>query len=70
LLDGKEDANQTYIEYNMFLPYFKSGSLLACHDWNIEKMEKIKPIIKNDNNWILIKELNDGPTGFCIYMRQ
>lgn len=69
LLDGKEDSNQTIIEYNMFVSHFHSGSLLACHDWNIGKMEKLKPIIKNDKNWTLIKELNEGPTGFCIYIR-
>lgn len=70
MLDGAEDADQTLKEYNMFLPYFKSGSFLICHDWKEGKMAKLKPVILDDDLWEIVTLLEDTTTGFSIFKRK
>lgn len=68
--DGAEDEGQTVDQYNYFLPYFKEGSIIIMHDWNTDKMKKMKPLIVNDPKWQIIKEI-EPPTsvGLAIARR-
>ena len=68
-LDGDNNADQTIKEYLMFEPYLKSDSIIACHDWNILKMEKLKNLISNDRSWSVQISLLGGPTGFALLKR-
>lgn len=68
-LDGKEDPEQTVKEYNMFLPHMKAGSYLACHDWKISKMEKLKVILSDCTKWKSILEITHTDTGFAIFKK-
>jgi predicted O-methyltransferase YrrM len=68
-LDGAEDATQSLNQYKWFEPWFKNGSILACHDWNTEKMQLMKKELKSDE-WSCLVEL--GPPisiGMAIFMK-
>lgn len=56
-LDGAEDGSQTLNQYNYFLPFFHTGSLLIIHDWNTEKTRLLKPVIVANKSWKLLVEL-------------
>lgn len=51
ILDGAEDGEQTFEQYNFFLPYFGPGTILVVHDWFTEKTRLIKPILENTPEW-------------------
>jgi cephalosporin hydroxylase len=68
-LDGAEDSEQTMREYTLFSPYLTVGSYLVCHDWNIGKMKKLKPILVEDEQWEEVLIINDTPTGFAIHRK-
>lgn len=67
-LDGAEDSNQTFEQYNYFLPYFHCGTILMIHDWNTEKTLKLKPLLLNDRKWKLVKEIKQPESvGLIIF---
>lgn len=67
-LDGAEDGLQTLDQYLFFKPFFKSGTILALHDWNTEKTKRVKPVILQDKNWKKIIELDKPDSiGFVIF---
>jgi len=55
--DGAEDQKETIEQYHYFLPHFRPGSIIIMHDWNTEKMKQLRPIIVNDHQWQIVKEL-------------
>ncbi len=57
LLDGAEDAAQTLAQYEFFLPYLKSGSVLLVHDWFTEKARLVKDVLEGDARWRLERVL-------------
>lgn len=69
LFDGKEDSEQTVLEYNMLNKSLSIGSLIACHDWKTDKMLKLKDIINNDKSWHNIISIQDTITGFTMFKR-
>lgn len=70
-LDGAEEGGQTLEQYNYFLPYFHTGTILMLHDWNTEKTRKIKPILDNDKNWRKVVELNPPQSvGMAVFERR
>jgi len=69
-LDGAEDGNQTLEQYNDFLPYCKTGTIMMLHDWNTEKTIKVKNLILQDSGWKMISELEPPiSVGFVIFVR-
>ena len=66
-LDGAEDAEQTLEEFHMFLPKLTIGSVVACHDWKIHKMAKLRPFLEGDKQWKCIALITDSPTGFSAW---
>lgn len=68
-LDGEENADQTMREFDMFLPKLLPGSLLACHDWSIHKMSKLRPLIESSPDWQLVTRIMDTQTCFAIHRR-
>lgn len=70
LFDGKEDPEQTVVEYDLLNHHLGFGSLIACHDWKTSKMTKMKEVIANDNTWQNIISILDTDTGFMVFRRQ
>lgn len=66
-LDGAEDSTQTLDQYNDFLPYFHTGSILMMHDWNTEKTRELKPLILSNPKWKILREIKPPQSvGFLI----
>jgi len=69
-LDGGIVPEKTLAEYYMFMPYLKTGAILACHDWNEDnKMVKLRETILKDPSWKMIVYLPEGPTGFALFKK-
>ncbi len=68
-LDGEENSDRTIEEFNMFSPKFAVGTRVACHDWNIGKMKKLKPILLDSSEWEQLVEINDTLTGFSVFKK-
>jgi hypothetical protein len=51
LLDGAEDAEQTWQEFTLFEPYLKSDAILIAHDWNTDKMRRVRPHLESSSEW-------------------
>jgi cephalosporin hydroxylase len=69
MLDGREDPQQTLVEYDMFNPYCFRGSYIACHDWNTPKMDSMKTILVGHNRWELEVDMANTFTGFMIFRK-
>lgn len=66
-LDGQEDGDQTYSEFQLFEPYLSDGSLLLAHDWFSEKMVRLKPHIENSHDWEIIQVFKPSKSvGFVV----
>jgi predicted O-methyltransferase YrrM len=71
ILDGAEDGQQTLDQYNFFLPFIKSGTILMVHDWFTEKTHLLKPILENSNDWEIRKILTPPVSvGFMLAVRK
>jgi len=68
-LDGEENADQTMREFEMFLPKLGVGSILACHDWNIHKMARLRPLLETSHDWQPLVKIMDTQTCFAIHRR-
>lgn len=68
-LDGEENADQTMREFEMFLPKLVAGSILACHDWNIFKMARLRPLLEASTDWQPLVKIMDTQTCFAIHRR-
>jgi predicted O-methyltransferase YrrM len=68
-LDGEENANSTMREFEMFLPKIPVGGILACHDWNIHKMEKLRPLLEKSQDWMPMVKIMDTLTCFAMHRR-
>lgn len=69
--DGAENGQQTLDQYNYFLPYFTAGTIIMLHDWNTEKTADIKPVLKNDSQWRIIREIGlPESVGMVVMERQ
>jgi len=66
-LDGAENAEQTIKEFHLFMPKLAARSVVACHDWKIHKMEKLRPLLESDPQWKCIALITDSPTGFSAW---
>ena len=69
MLDGKEDSDQTVLEFQMFLPYLTPTAWVACHDWNCGKMTAMRDILTPANGWEPETVITDTSTGFAILQR-
>ena len=71
ILDGAEDAQQTLDQYNFFLPYISSGSVLMYHDWFSEKTRLLKPLIEHTTEWETQRTLTQpNSLGFILAIRK
>jgi tRNA A58 N-methylase Trm61 len=68
-LDGEENPDSTMVEYDLFRNKFKKGSRLACHDWKISKMKKLKPVLLEDSGWKQLLLISSTLTGFALFER-
>jgi len=69
-LDGAEHAEQSLAQYRFFEPWFRSGSVLAMHDWNTEKMRLVKQLVVEGAAWRRLVELGEPDSiGFAAYVR-
>lgn len=58
-LDGAEHAEQSRAQLEFFAPWFRPGSVLACHDWHTEKMRLVRTALAADPSWRLGLELGE-----------
>lgn len=66
--DGAENGQRTLDQYNYFLPYFKTGSVIMFHDWNTEKTEAVRPVVIGNPIWEKQLELTPpNSVGFTIF---
>jgi hypothetical protein len=71
ILDGAEDARQTLDQYEFFLPFILSGSVLMVHDWFSEKTRSIKPILEQTDEWDIQRVLaQPNSLGFILAIRK
>ncbi len=67
LLDGAEDAGETVRQYEFFLPYLETGSVVMAHDWFTEKARLLRPLLEQKDVWEILTVL--GPprsVGFAV----
>lgn len=57
ILDGPENAQATVEQFQFFLPFLKTGSLLIVHDWLTEKARLLRPFLENSSEWRLERVL-------------
>ena len=58
LLDGAEDAEQTWREFTLFEPFLSPDAILMTHDWNTDKMARVRPHLTSAVEWRLERILN------------
>ena len=56
ILDGAELARETVDQYEFFMKYTHSGTIMIVRSWHTEKMRLLKDIIVD--KWILLEEIN------------
>lgn len=56
-LDGAQDAEQSMDELQMFAGMLRSGSVLVAHDWDNDKMAKVRPLIEADPRFEVVERL-------------
>ena len=56
ILDGAEHARETVDQYEFFMKYTHSGTIMIVHDWHTEKMRLLKDMIFDE--WNLLEEIN------------
>ena len=70
-LDGAEDAEQTWEQYQFFSAYFRPGTILMAHDWDTAKMAKVRPVLQADPGWELLMHLTQPDSiGFVTFRRR
>ena len=70
LLDGAEDAQVTVEEFQMFAPFLSSRAVVMAHDWNTEKMRRLRPILEDTSQWTLQKRVTPPHSvGFAVFER-
>lgn len=73
ILDGGDVALQTVEEYEMFKPYLSPKAILACHDWNVEKMGALRPLLEQEIEqglWNTLVAFDHTDTGFRIFEKK
>lgn len=71
LLDGAEDGEQTFNEFQLFEPYLGLNSLVMMHDWNTEKMKVLRPYLEVSPCWKLVLEVPPPQSvGFAVFQYQ
>lgn len=69
-LDGAENAQETLDQYNEFMPFVRTGTILMAHDWNTDKTRAVKPVILADVKWQKQVELGAPESvGFVVFKR-
>jgi len=51
-IDGMESAEETYAQYEFFLPRLRDGAVLMIHDWNTDKQRLLRPILEASPDWV------------------
>lgn len=69
LFDGKEDAEQTMREYDIVKDLLADDAIIACHDWKISKMAKLRPILESSPEWCQTVLMENTDTGFSMFRR-
>ena len=71
LLDGAEDGEQAFAEFRLFEPYLSRNSLVMAHDWNTEKMSKLRPYLEASPVWKLERIVSPPQSvGFVVFQHQ
>jgi len=69
--DGAENGQQTLNQYNYFKPYYKTGTVIAFHDWNTEKTNLVRQPVLEDSSWEKIIELTPPySVGMAFFKRK
>lgn len=58
LLDGAEEAQETWDEFQMFAPFLASNAVVVAHDWNTDKMALMRPFVENSDEWQIRQRLD------------
>ena len=67
-LDGSDSPEESLSQYEFFLPYARTGTILMAHDWDDVKMSKLRPVVEGDRRWTLRTRLTQPDSvGFVVY---
>ncbi len=70
-LDGAEDGDQSWREFEFFSRHLRSGTVMMAHDWNSEKMRRVRPAVEADPQWEEVLRLEPPDSvGFVVYVRR
>jgi predicted O-methyltransferase YrrM len=50
-LDGSADPQEAYGEFEMFAPFLQPGAVVLMHDWDNEKMARLRPALERSSEW-------------------
>lgn len=67
LFDGSNDAEQTLTEFNIIIQ--SNISIIAVHDWKIDKAKLIKPLLEDVLKFKNICLIEDTCTGFAMFRK-
>ena len=70
-LDGANEADETAKQLTCFLSRIVRGTIVALHDWNLEKQRTTRMYFSNnEQRWSRLIEINNTPTGFAAFKRR
>lgn len=70
LLDGAEDSEATFREFQMFEPFLSPNAIVMAHDWFTEKTARLRPYLENSPEWVLKQQvLPPHSVGFVVFQR-
>ncbi len=70
LLDGAEDAQETWNEFQLFSPFLAPDATIVAHDWNTEKMALMRPYFERSPEWQLKSRLRAPVSVGMVVLRR
>ena len=68
-IDGAESAEETFAQYEFFLPMLRPGAVLMAHDWNTDKQRLLRPLLETSPEWTLEQYIGEPESvGFALYI--
>lgn len=66
-LDGSADPQEAYGEFEMFTPFLQHGAVVLMHDWDNEKMARLRPALEQSEEWQIEQTITAPQSvGFAI----
>ncbi|WP_029009848.1 class I SAM-dependent methyltransferase [Azospirillum halopraeferens] len=70
-LDGAAEPAQALEQFRFFEPRFRPGSVVMCHDWDLDKQEALRPHLESRRDWVQEVRLTDPDSvGFVVYVHR